>query len=125
MIVAACALRPWPKANETSTVLKLDAALVVVLGLTFAVAFYAVRYKGYDPPWVKGYLVAVAAVAAFCLQRRPARFAAGVSIVAVVSFTCSGKPMPIHQTRSFFGVLRVENYESRFEDDPLYFSRIG
>ena len=67
-------------------------------------------------------LVSLAAVAAFLLNRQPARFAVAVGIVMIVSLTCSGQTSPLYCTRSFFGVLRVE-YEEEKDDEGEITSR--
>jgi spermidine synthase len=124
MIVAACLLRPRRIQSETRLTRTLDASLLAVMGIIAAVAAYAMQIKHLPGLTTKVELVGLAAVGAFCLQRRPVRFAAGVAVVLGVSMLCAQEQWPIYQTRSFFGVLRVE-FEEQWSDNenPTWFCR--
>jgi len=134
VIALACLLRPRAKAATPGRLTRsLDYVLPAALALAFGAAAIGIRNSYAAENWVRGVFewlakiglkqpdiaagtvvecsfFVLAAVAAFCLQRRPVRFGLGIAALLMVSLLYSGEQLrPMHIQRSFFGVLRVRD----------------
>ncbi len=116
MLAVACLLRPSTMApprgiGASARQLVLPAAVLLLCGgLTWFLRsqFTPMNWGYADLPATKLALLGSAAVAAFCLRRRPLLFALGMAALLAVS-TCypAGRGSLLLAERSFFGVLRV------------------
>jgi hypothetical protein len=139
MLVAACLLRP--RLGSSRKWLEIaDVVLMVSLLAVLGVAVWGIQGKftglaalggpgkfiaGGLGKFIAGFngrllLLVLAGLAAFALQRRPARFAVAVGALLLVDLACADREAPLYRARSFFGVLRVEKGEDYDEDDQFY-----
>jgi len=128
MLVAACLLRSPPRWRRYERFWEWsDLALMLMLGGLFLFAAWALwqgRLAGmaekWDPgplkqlaaeitsPTAKVWLIVVAGVLAFLLQRRRECFTVAVGALLLVCMICEEREDVVYSARSFFGVLRVE-----------------
>jgi hypothetical protein len=133
MLAAACLLGPTRRSaiagpgryDRLWRWTDLTLLLMQIGVFTFAVcALWGERLAGAAANWSKGplkafvlditsptakiYVIVVAAVVAFLLQRRYANFTIGVAALLAVCTICGEREDVLYSTRSFFGVLRVE-----------------
>ncbi len=128
MLVAACLLRPLPRAGRYEWFWRwCDRALMLLQGLVFAFAACALAHgrlakmaANWSSQWLKPFALAItssmavtcwivaAGVLAFLLQRRRVRFAVAVATLLLVCVIGRDRDDVIYSARSFFGVLRVE-----------------
>ena len=128
MLVAACLLRPLPRASRYERFWRWsDLVLMLIQVCVFAFAVGAIwqerlahmaAHWSSEPlkkfaleitsPTARICWIVAAGVLAFLLQRRRAWFAVAVAMLLGVCMICGDRENIIYSARSFFGVLHVE-----------------
>jgi hypothetical protein len=109
-LIAACLLRPPARRATTATrrERRLDVALPLAAGASTAILVWTAPRVGLDGQASVLWMFGAPAVLVYALVERPVRFASGIAALVLAGQLHAGPSgRPLHQERTFFGVVRV------------------